>query len=88
MSDFSKFIVQLKQLSKYQHDISNYLTTVSITIDFCDSIPGLSAEELMELKELVSKTIEKANLSKTLLRTLQETVGKEEFMVASTDSNN
>jgi hypothetical protein len=87
MSDFSKFIVQLKQLSKYQHDISNYLTTVSITIEFCDSIPGLSDVELVELKELISNTIEKANLSKDLLRSLQVTAGKEEFMVASTDSN-
>ncbi|MEI7555499.1 hypothetical protein [Candidatus Chlorohelix sp.] len=87
MADASNFIVQLKQLAKYQHDISNYLTTVSITIEFCDSIPGLSDEELAELKELISNTIEKANLSKTLLRTMQETAGKEAFMVATNDSN-
>jgi hypothetical protein len=81
--EHTKLVELIKDLSKYQHDISNYLTTVTITLDFVNSIPGITDDEYVELKELVTRTIEKASLSKQILTELQIHFAREEMSLES-----
>ncbi len=64
----------IKELRRTNHDISNYVLNISLTLDLCEYIPNMAQEDFEELKKQTLVAIDKLHKSQENFRQLTESL--------------